>query len=220
MKSKENKMTYNGKKYVTEISDNSCEGCVFADFTIPHVCTLKNNNTKCSGKDNKDNQYRIWVEDTSATKEEKTMSKENKMECNGKKYVTKKSRDGSCNGCAFIVRGDLCECHFYRVMGEVTKNKCLSHHYKDGGDRIWVEDKSIDKKPIKKYETRIIDGFSYKTLLKNAPKEKNHYWIIEDYVDGEWRHWAVKETRSQARECLYEITEGRPKRIRKFIIAK
>jgi len=143
------------------------------------------------------------------------MSKEHKMTYKGKKYITKIVNGCSCKECAFA--------KFYpsHVICTVPPNtKCTPGGNKDQQYRVWVEDKSIDKKPIKKYETRIIDGFFYKTLLKNTPKEKNHYWIIEDYIDGEWKHWAVKETRSQARECLYEITEGRPKRIRKFIIAK
>jgi hypothetical protein len=154
------------------------------------------------------------------------MSKENKMVYEGKKYVTKKSAGGNgCEGCVFKLTEGTMRCGFYKVMGQVTRNKCLPLYYKDGDSRIWVEDKSIDKKPkkrhkyIKKYETRIIDGFPCKTLLKNAPKEKNHYWIIEDCIDGEWMLWAAKETRSQARDCLYELTEDRPKRIRKFIVA-
>jgi hypothetical protein len=144
------------------------------------------------------------------------MSKEHKMTYDGKKYVTKRVNDISCKGCVFL--GDHYVCTLENTH---AKRICSSNLFKD--QYIWVEDKSIDNKPkkrhkyIKKYETRIIDGFPCKTLLKNAPKEKNHYWIIEDYIDGEWMLWAAKETRSQARDCLYELTEDRPKRIRKFV---
>jgi hypothetical protein len=126
------------------------------------------------------------------------MSKEHKMTYDGKKYVTKKSRNGSCNGCAFIERGDLYACNFYRVMGEATRNKCLSRHYKDGGDRIWVEDKS-----------------------KNRPakaKGNDCYWIVEELIDQQWIGVAFHVTRSKARDAqeLYL----RKTRIRKFVPAK
>jgi hypothetical protein len=70
--SKQHKMVWNGKKYITKISDDSGDGCAFSDFTIPYVCKLRNQNARCCNKDNKDNQYRIWVEDTIEKKTAKT----------------------------------------------------------------------------------------------------------------------------------------------------
>ena len=72
MKSKENKMVYEGKKYVTKISNiRLCDGCVFSkvntieDYKPLYQCKLHNNNRGCISTQNKDGKSRIWVEDKS-----------------------------------------------------------------------------------------------------------------------------------------------------------
>lgn len=73
--SKQHKMRYRDKKYITKIvSSYSCDECVFADFTKLNICNLKNDNTGytgCSPSYNKDKQCRVWVEDKSDDKPKK-----------------------------------------------------------------------------------------------------------------------------------------------------
>lgn len=61
--SKEHKMTYMGKKYVTKIQ-YGCRECAFFRFTeCPNICK-----SKCAAVNNKDRTSRIWVEDKSVPK--------------------------------------------------------------------------------------------------------------------------------------------------------
>jgi hypothetical protein len=202
-------MTYKGKKYITKIvSSDSCDGCVFADFTKPNICNLKNDNTKCSNEDNEDQQFRVWVEDTSVTKKVKVKEIgkpiQHKMEYKGKKYVTKFVKYG-CEGCAF----ERVEGPCYGIEN-ANDHRCCS--------RIWVEDKPISKK----YETKIIDGFPCKVIL--TPKEKNHVWVVEYYdkVCG----WVINETtltRRDARRMANELIDYinvKKTRVRKFVPVK
>jgi hypothetical protein len=76
--SKEHKMTYDGKKYVTKISNiRLCDGCVFSkvlaiedSYKPLYMCKLHNNNRGCISTQNKDGKSRIWVEDTPKTKKD------------------------------------------------------------------------------------------------------------------------------------------------------
>ena len=205
--SKENKMTYNGKKYVTEISDiRRCDGCVFSkvntieDYKPLYQCELHNNNRGCISTQNKDGKSRIWVEDTPKTNEKKTMSKEHIMVHEGKKYKTIKTSNccPPCNGGVFHSLGD----HQCPIVSNSTTRQCVPHNNEDGINRIWVEDKSKNK-PAK-------------------TKGNDYYWIVEELIeeigDQQWIGVAFHVTRSKARDAqeLYL----RKTRIRKFVPAK
>lgn len=66
--SKQHKLEYKGKKYVTKFGD--CHGCAFPSMTP--ACATKIGNYKCMGYNNKDLMPRIWVEDTTDKKTTKT----------------------------------------------------------------------------------------------------------------------------------------------------
>jgi hypothetical protein len=195
--SKENKMTYDGMKYVTKIGDDgSCEDCAFLDFYLG--CTLENENAKkvCTSG----NKEHIWVEDTPKTNEKKTMSKEHKMVHEGKKYKTIKTSNccPPCNGCVFHSLGD----HQCPIVSNSTTRQCVHHNNEDGINRIWVEDKSKNK-PAK-------------------TKGNDYYWIVEELIEGigdqQWIGVAFHVTRSCARDAQQLYL--RKTRIRKFVPAK
>lgn len=64
--SKEKRMLYNGKKYVTKIGTGGCEGCVFfrGHYLYFDRCGLCYVNTGCFSSDYSDGHGRIWVKDT------------------------------------------------------------------------------------------------------------------------------------------------------------
>jgi hypothetical protein len=125
------------------------------------------------------------------------MSKENKMECNGKKYVTKKSLNGSCcSGCVFFVNGGASQCLSLRSENK----KCMGGENKDGRSRIWVEDKGKNKPAAK-------------------TKGNDCYWIVEELMgDQKWVGVYLYATRAEAR-APHEYWV-RKTRVRKFVPAK
>jgi hypothetical protein len=65
--SKEHKMTKDGKKYITKISNHGCKECSFLKLSNCLIIT----NAKCVSYKNNDIKHLIWVEDTSKPNKEK-----------------------------------------------------------------------------------------------------------------------------------------------------
>lgn len=67
--SKQHKLVWNGKNYVTKIGINGCEGCVFfrGHFYVDK-CDLGYVKTVCLASNNEDRKGRIWVEDVPVQK--------------------------------------------------------------------------------------------------------------------------------------------------------
>lgn len=68
--SKQHKMEFKGKKYVTKFSKEfcTCKGCIF--FRGVNLCKYAETkkDVKCHANENKDGRDRIWVEDKSEDK--------------------------------------------------------------------------------------------------------------------------------------------------------